>query len=123
MVALAYEANITRVATFMLDAEVSNLAYPHLGISDAFHPLSHHAESKAAMEKLVILQRYHTQVFTEFLQKLEKIPDGDAGSVLDSSIFLYGSNMSNSNSHNQFPLPTLVLGRGAGSTGGSTLVS
>ena len=102
----------------MMAAEVSNQSYAHVGIPDAFHPLSHHAESKAAMEKLVIVQKYHTQVFCEFMQKLEKIPDGD-GSVLDNSIFLYGGNMSNSNAHNQFPLPTLVFGRGAGKIKGN----
>ena len=74
MVALAYEANITRVATFMLDAEVSNLAYPHLGISDAFHPLSHHANRPAALEKLVKIQRYHTEVFASFLAQARRKP-------------------------------------------------
>jgi hypothetical protein len=68
------------------------------------------------------VQRYHTQVFTEFLQKLEKLPDGDGGSMLDNAILLYGSNMSNSNSHNQFPLPTLVFGHGGGIKGGQHLV-
>ncbi len=97
LIVAAFQADMTRIASYMMAAEVSNQSYAHVGVPDAFHPLSHHAESKAAMEKLVIVQRYHTQVFTEFLQKLEKIPDGDAGSVLDSSIFLYGSNMSNSN--------------------------
>jgi len=123
LIVAAFQADMTRIASYMMAAEVSNQSYAHVGVPDAFHPLSHHAESKAAMEKLVIVQRYHTQVFTEFLQKLEKIPDGDAGSVLDSSIFLYGSNMSNSNAHNQYPLPTLVLGRGAGKIkGGQHLV-
>jgi hypothetical protein len=75
------------------------------------------------MEKLAIVQNYHSKVFSEFLAKLAATPDGDRGSILDNSIFLYGSNMSNSNSHNQFPLPTLVLGRGAGKIkGGQHLV-
>jgi hypothetical protein len=117
MVALAYEANITRVATFMLDAEVSNLAYPHLGISDAFHPLSHHANRPAALEKLVKIQRYHTEVFASFLSRLAKTPDGE-GSLLDNSILLYGSNMSNSDRHDHFPLPLAVVGGGCGSCKG-----
>jgi hypothetical protein len=71
------------------------------------------------MEKLVLIQRYHVQVFVEFLTKLGAIPDGDGGSILDNSIFLYGSNMSNSNQHNQFPLPTLVAGGGAGAIRGN----
>jgi hypothetical protein len=117
MVALAYEANITRVATFMLDAEVSNLAYPHLGISDAFHPLSHHANRPAALEKLVKIQRYHTEVFGSFLARLAKTPDGE-GSLLDNAIILYGSNMSNSDRHDHFPLPLAVVGGGCGTCKG-----
>ena len=118
MIALAFQVNLTRVASFMMAAEVSNQSYAHVGVPDAFHPVSHHADNKASMEKLVLIQRYHTTVFAEFLTKLDAIPDGDAGSVLDNSIFLYGSNMSNSNQHNQFPLPTLVLGRGGGAVKG-----
>jgi hypothetical protein len=118
LIVAAFQADMTRIASYMMAAEVSNQSYAHVGIPDAFHPLSHHAESKAAMEKLVVVQKYHTRVFCEFMQKLEKIPDGD-GSVLDNSILLYGSNMSNSNSHNQYPLPTLVFGRGAGKIKGN----
>jgi hypothetical protein len=118
LIAAAFQANMTRVTSFMMAAEVSNQSYAHIGIPDAFHPLSHHNESREAMEKLVVVQRYHTQMFAQFLQKLQGIPDGDGGSVLDNSIFLYGSNMSNSNSHNNFPLPTLVVGRGSGSIKG-----
>ena len=117
MVALAYEANITRVATFMLDAEVSNLAYPHLGISDAFHPLSHHANRPASLEKLVKIQRYHTEVFASFLARLAKTSDGE-GSLLDNAVILYGSNMSNSDRHDHFPLPLAVVGGGCGTCKG-----
>jgi len=70
------------------------------------------------MEKLAKVQRYHTSVFADFLAKLDKMPDGDRGSVLDNSVFLYGGNMSNSNVHNQFPLPTLVVGRAGGTIKG-----
>ena len=114
LIVAAFQANMTRIASFMMAAEVSNQSYAHVGVPDAFHPVSHHADNKASMEKLVLIQRYHTQVFADFMTKLTKIPDGDAGSILDNSIFLYGSNMSNSNQHNQFPLPTLVFGGGAG---------
>ena len=114
LIVAAFQANMTRIATFMMAAEVSNQSYAHVGVPDAFHPVSHHADNKASMEKLVLIQRYHTQVFADFMTKLTKIPDGDGGSILDNSIFLYGSNMSNSNQHNQFPLPTLVFGGGAG---------
>jgi hypothetical protein len=118
LIVAAFQANMTRIASFMMAAEVSNQSYAHVGVPDAFHPVSHHADNKASMEKLVLIQRYHTQVFADFMTKLSKIPDGDAGSILDNSIFLYGSNMSNSNQHNQFPLPTLVLGGGAGAIKG-----
>jgi hypothetical protein len=112
---------MTRIVSYMMAAEVSNQPYAHIGIPDAFHPLSHHNENRASMERLVQVQRYHTQVFVEFMQKLQAIPDGDGGSVLDNSIFLYGSNMSNSNSHNNFPLPTLVAGRGGAIKGNQHL--
>jgi hypothetical protein len=118
LIAAAFQANMTRIVSYMMAAEVSNMSYGHIGIPDAFHPLSHHADNKAAMEKLARVQRYHTSVFAEFLAKLEKMPDGDQGSVLDNSVFLYGSNMSNSNVHNQFPLPTLVVGRAGGTIKG-----
>ena len=119
LIAAAFQANMTRIVSYMMAAEVSNMSYSHIGIPDAFHPLSHHADNKAAMEKLAVLQRYHVEVFGEFLTKLEKMPDGDGGSVLDNSIFLYGGNMSNSNLHNNFPLPTIVLGRGGGTIKGN----
>jgi len=119
LIVAAFQANMTRIASFMMAAEVSNQSYAHVGVPDAFHPVSHHADNKASMEKLVLIQRYHVQVFAEFLAKLGAIPDGDGGSILDNSIFLYGSNMSNSNQHNQFPLPTLVVGGGAGAIRGN----
>jgi len=109
LLAVAFQTNATRIATFMMAAEVSNQSYAHIGVPDAFHPLSHHADNKASMEKLALVQRYHSDVMSNFLTKLSNIPDGDGGSVLDNSIFLYGSNMSNSNQHNSFPLPTLVF--------------
>jgi hypothetical protein len=119
MISAAFQANMTRIVSYMMAAEVSNQPYAHIGIPDAFHPLSHHAENKASMEKLALVQRYHVQVFADFLQKLATMPDGDAGSVLDNSIFMYGSNMSNSNAHNNFPLPTIVVGKGGGAIKGN----
>jgi Protein of unknown function (DUF1552) len=113
MIALAYQANLTRVFTFMMAAEASNVTYNHIGISDAFHPLSHHQNDKARKDKLVKIQSYHIETFAKFLTKLSKTPDGD-GSLLDHAILVYGSNMSNSNAHDEFPLPMLVAGGGAG---------
>lgn len=115
---LAYQADITRVASFMMAAEVSNQAYTHIGISEAFHPLSHHNNNPAKIALLVRLQTWHSKMMADFMQKLSEIPDGD-GSILDNSIFLYGGNMSNSNLHNHFPLPTILLGGGAGKIKGN----
>jgi hypothetical protein len=113
MVALAYQANLTRVFTYMMVGEGSNVTYNHIGVSDAFHPLSHHQNDKARKERLVKIQTYHSQAFARFLGRLAAMPDGD-GSMLDHAILLYGSNMSNSNAHDEFPLPTLVVGGGCG---------
>jgi hypothetical protein len=113
MAALAYQANLTRIVNFMMAAEVSGQTYNHVGVPDAFHPLSHHANDPAKKERLVRIQRYHTEQFAKFLTKLAAMPDGE-GSMLDHAIILYGSNMSNSDRHNQYPLPTAVIGGGCG---------
>jgi hypothetical protein len=113
LIALAYQANITRVATMMMAAEVSNMTYNHLGVPDAFHPVSHHQNNPQRIEKLIKIQNYHTKVLANFLVKLAALPDGD-GSMLDHSLILYGSNMSNSNAHDHFPLPSAVIGGGCG---------
>jgi hypothetical protein len=117
MIAVAYQTDITRVIAFMMAAEVSNSAYPQIGIADAFHPLSHHNNNPAAMERLSHIQRYHSDVFAEFLAKMAVMPDGE-NTVLDNAVFLYGGNMSNSNAHDHFPLPITVLGKGAGTIKG-----
>jgi hypothetical protein len=117
MIALAYQANLTRIFTYMMAAEGSNQTYNHVGVSDAFHPLSHHQNDKGKKERLVKIQTFHTEAFAKFLAKLAAMPDGD-GSMLDHAILLYGSNMSNSNAHDEFPLPTLVVG-GAGKMKGN----
>jgi len=113
MIALAYQANITRVFTFMVAREESNRTYPQVGVPDGHHATSHHQNRPEKLEKLVKIQNYHVQQLARFLDRLKKTPDGD-GSLLDHSMILYGSNMSNSNVHNHFPLPTLVAGGGAG---------
>jgi hypothetical protein len=118
MMALAFQANLTRVASFMMAAEVSNQPYNFIGIADAFHPLSHHQNNPQKMERLSKVQTYHTQVFAKFVKKLSELPDGE-GSMLDNSILLYGSNMSNSNMHDHFPLPTAIVGGGGGKVKGN----
>jgi hypothetical protein len=109
LIHLAYQANITRVASYIMVAEGTNRTYNHIGVSDAFHPLSHHANNKDRIEKLVKVQTYHVQRFADFVDKLAKTPDGE-GSLLDHSLLMYGSNMSNSDRHNNYPLPNILVG-------------
>jgi hypothetical protein len=113
LIALAYQANLTRVASYIMVAEGTNRTYNHIGIPDAFHPLSHHANNLERLHKLVRIQRYHMERFADFVDKLANIPDGE-GSLLDNSLFLYGSNMSNSDRHNNYPLPNILVGGAAG---------
>jgi hypothetical protein len=115
---LAYRANVTRVTTFMVAREISNRTYPQVGVSDGHHAISHHANQAAKMDKNVKIQTYHTTLFAQFLEKMRATPEGD-GNLLDHSVVLYGSNMSNSNAHNHFPLPNLVIGGGAGTLKGN----
>ncbi|MCX7035294.1 MAG: DUF1552 domain-containing protein [Proteobacteria bacterium] len=113
MIALSWQSNMTRVASFMMAKEVSMRTYPNLSITEAFHPLSHHQNDADKIERLVRIQNWHTQVFAKFIKKLSTTQDGD-GSLLDHSIILYGSNMSNSDLHNNDPLPNVVMGKGYG---------
>jgi hypothetical protein len=113
LILLAYQGNLTRVQSFMLAPEVSEMTYNHIGVPDAFHAISHHANDPAKKERLAKIQRYHVEVFADFLARMRAIPDGD-GNMLENSMLLFGSNMSNSNAHNQYPLPTTILGRGGG---------
>ena len=121
LVALALQANMTRVFSFMMAAEVSGQTYNFIGVPDAFHPLSHHNNEQAKMARLAKVQAYHTQVFAKFLDKLAKMPDGD-GTMLEHSLFLYGSNMANSNAHNHYPLPTVLVGGWKTVKGGQHIV-
>jgi hypothetical protein len=109
LITLAYQANLTRVTSYIMVAEGTNRPYNHIGVPDAFHPLSHHANKLASLEKLARIQTWHMQVFADFLDRLDATEDGD-GSLLDHSLFLYGSNMSNSDRHNNYPLPNILVG-------------
>ncbi|HEX6999104.1 MAG TPA: DUF1552 domain-containing protein [Gammaproteobacteria bacterium] len=113
IVLLAWQANLTRVVSFMMAAEVSNMTYNHVGVPDAFHALSHHQNNAGKLERLQRVQVYHSEQFAKFVQKLAATPDGD-GSMLDNAILLYGSNMSDSNAHDHYPLPSAVVGGGCG---------
>jgi hypothetical protein len=113
LLALSYQANLTRVFTFMMGREVSMRTFNNVGVPDAFHPLSHHGNNAANLDRLSKVFTYHTEVFAKFIKKLAEMPDGD-GSMLDHSLILYGSNMSDGNRHNHDPLPSAVLGRAYG---------
>ena len=113
LMALAFQADITRVITLSMDHEASMRTYTNLAISEGFHPLSHHGNNPEKMDKLVKIQNYHTQVFAGFIKKIEATKEGD-GTVLDHSTILFGSDMSNSDRHNNDPLPSVILGHANG---------
>ncbi len=113
LMALAWQADKARVVSFMMAKEVSMRTYNQIGVPDAFHPLSHHQNDPAKLERLTKIQTWHTTMFATFAKRLKEIRDGD-GSLLDHVMVLYGSNMSNSDLHDNDPLPSLVLGRGSG---------
>jgi hypothetical protein len=110
---LALQADVTRVITFQLAREASTRTYPEVGVSDAHHPLSHHTNNPEKLAKLAKINAYHVSLFAYFLQKLKATPDGD-GSLLDHSMYLYGSGMGNPDVHNHVDLPIIVAGGGAG---------
>jgi hypothetical protein len=113
LLAVAYQADITRVSTFIMVAEGTNQTYNHVGVPESFHPISHHANDPDRITALVKIQQWHMDRFAEFLKKMAATKDGD-GTLLDHSIFLYGSNMGNSDKHSNWPIPTVVVGGGNG---------
>jgi Protein of unknown function (DUF1552) len=120
MMALAFQNNQTRVASMRMIKEASMRVFTNVGVDEAFHPLSHHQNQESSYEKLVRVQRYQTERVTKFAERLKNIQDG-AGSILDQSIILFGSNMSNSDLHNNNPLPSVLIGKGGGIKGGQHL--
>jgi hypothetical protein len=110
---IAFQADITRISTFMMAREVSYRTFPMLGISEAFHPASHHQNSPERLAQLTRIQAFHVGLWSYWLEKLRATPDGD-GNLLDHSLLLYGGAMSNSNVHNHSPLPIVVAGGAAG---------
>jgi len=110
---LAYQAEITRVSTFMIARDLSQRTFPQIGVPEPHHSVSHHGNNPVMIAKLEKINNYHATLFAYFLDKLRSTPDGD-GNLLDHSIIMYGSSMSNPNEHNHFPLPLLVAGGGCG---------
>lgn len=120
MIALAWQTQRTNVVTMKMVEEASMRTYPNLGVHEAFHPTSHWGGYPERIANLRLIQNYHTAVFAKFARRLEQTPDGD-GSLLDQSIILFGSNMANSDAHNNDPLPQALIGRGGGIRGGQHL--
>lgn len=110
---LAFQSDLTRVITFMLSKEQSARPYPQIGVPEAHHPLSHHNDVPELIARMSKINRYHTQLFSQYLAKLRATPDGD-GSLLDHMTILYGAGISNSNRHSGDNLPLLLVGGGAG---------
>ena len=113
LVALAYQADLTRVVSYIMAAEGTNRTYNHIDIPDSFHPVSHHANDLTRIDKLARIQTWHLEQFAAFVKKMAETPDGQ-GSLLDHSMFMYGSNMSNSDRHDNYPEPNIVVGGGGG---------
>jgi hypothetical protein len=114
---LAFQSDLTRVISFMLGKEQSARPYPQIGVPEAHHPLSHHNDVPELIAHMSKINRYHTQLFSKYLERLRATPDGD-GSLLDHTTILYGSGISNSTRHSGDDLPLLVMGGGAGTLKG-----
>lgn len=114
---LALQGDITRVITFQLARETSNRTYPEIGVSDPHHPLTHHGNDPEKVAKVAKINQFHVSLFAEFLEKMAATPEGN-GSLLDHSLYLYGSGMGNPNVHDHTNLPILVAGGAAGNMQG-----
>ena len=110
---LALQGDVTRVITFQLARETSTRTYPEIGVADPHHPLTHHGNDPDKVAKMARINQFHVSLFAEFLAKLQATPEGN-GSLLDHSLYLYGSGMGNPNLHDHTNLPVLVAGGAAG---------
>jgi hypothetical protein len=118
LMALAWQTNQTRIATMRIVNEVSMRVYSWLGVSEAFHPLSHHGEDPEKVQRLLRVQVYHTERLAKFARRLAAIREGNS-TLLDNAAILFGSNMANSDLHDADPVPSLVLGRAGGAIKGN----
>ena len=118
---LAMQADATRVFTFQLARETSNRTYPEIGVAEPHHPLSHHSNDPEKLARLAKINQFHVSLFAYFLQKLSATRDGD-GTLLDHSLFLYGSGMGNPDIHDHINLPVVVAGGAAGRVKGAQFV-
>jgi hypothetical protein len=111
MMTVAFQADLTRVATFLVTHEGTSRAYREIGIPDGHHPLTHHRNQPALMEKVAQINTYHVQQFAGWLEKLKSTQEGDSN-LLDNSMIVYGAGLSDGNRHLHEDLPTLIAGRG-----------
>jgi hypothetical protein len=118
LAAVAYEANITRVITYMKSRDASQRVYPNIGVNEPHHAMSHHGNNPEKLAGLVKVNTYHVSLFSRFIERLQSTPDGD-GSLLDHSLILYGSGMSESDTHSRLNIPTLLVGGAAGQMKGN----
>src|SRR5262252_10009262 len=118
LLALAYQSETTRVGTLMYAKDLSPASYPASGNRGGFHGASHHANIKANMDSFALINKYHVQMLTYLIDKLAKTADGD-GTLLDHSLLLYGSSMSNGNQHDHDPLPIVLVGSASGQLEGN----
>jgi len=110
---LAYKSEISRISTLMLARENSNAVYPGTGVREGFHNASHHSNERKNMDQFAVINQYHVKMLAYFLEKLRATPDGD-GTLLDHSMILYGSSLSDGNEHNFDPLPVVLAGGASG---------
>jgi hypothetical protein len=115
---LAFQGDVTRVITFQLARETSTRTYPEIGVPDPHHPLSHHGNDPAKIERMSKINQFHVSLFAEYLAKLKATPEGN-GNLLEHSLVLYGSGIGNPNIHDHTNLPILVAGGAAGGMKGN----
>jgi hypothetical protein len=113
MITVAFQADLTRVVTFLVTREGTSRAYREIGIPDGHHPLTHHRNIAAQMDKVAQINRYHVEQFAAWVAKLKTTEEGD-GTVLDNSMIVYGAGLSDGNQHTHHDLPTLIAGRAGG---------
>ncbi len=110
---LAFQGDITRVVTFQLAREASTRSYPEIGVDDPHHPVTHHGNDPEKLEKVAKINRHHVSLFADFLKRMKEIPEGD-GTLLDNSVYMYGSGMGDPDAHDHSNLPIVVAGGAAG---------
>ena len=110
---LAYQADLTRVITFMLGREFSGVTYPQIGVPDAHHPITHHQHEPEKVAKVARINAYHVTKFAYLLERMQATPDGD-GTLLDHAMLIYGTGMGDCNAHDPRSIPLLLAGGGAG---------